>query len=100
MYTCYCCYPKLMNLQPTVGDVLLNSFLPNRSARLDFPTPELPRRTILTLTVRTGLLKVSLWSWAPPGTLGSFSPIKGSLSSKRVREYRWTGPDPVVSISC
>lgn len=84
-----------MNLQPIVGDVLLNSFFTNRSARLDFPTPELPRRTIFTLRVCTGLFSVSLWSWALPGTLGSFSPIKSTLYSKRVGKRRWTQVDPV-----
>lgn len=77
------CYPKPQNLQPTVGDVLLNSFLPNRSARLDFPTPELPSSTILTLRVCTGLLKVSMWSWALSCARWSVSSIKGSCKSKK-----------------
>lgn len=99
-----------MNSQPTVGDVFLNSSLTNRSARLDFPTPELPSRTILTLKVRTGLLKVFLWSWAPPGTCWWSSPIYSSLNSKRVRvtdgldrkkSWSWRSWSPeVVNLSC
>lgn len=65
-----------MNLQPTVGTVLLNSLLTNRSARLDFPTPEPPRRTILTLRVRTGLPQVSLRPWVPTGSLCVINAIK------------------------
>lgn len=61
-----------LNLQPTVGTVLLNSLLTNRSARLDFPTPEPPSSTILTLRVRTGLPKVSLQSWVATGSLCVF----------------------------
>lgn len=62
-------------LQPTVGVVLLNSLLTNRSARLDFPTPEAPSSTILTLRVRTGLRQVSLRGWVPTGPLCVFISI-------------------------
>lgn len=59
-------------LQPTVGTTLLNSFLTNRSARQDFPTPEPPSSIILTLKVRTGLLQVSLRGWVASAELCVF----------------------------
>lgn len=68
-------------LQPTVGTVFLNSLFTNCSARLDFPTPEPPSSTILTLRVWTGLPHVSFRGWVPTGPLCVFISIKWKSDS-------------------
>lgn len=76
---------SLRDSQPTVGDVFLNRSEPNLRARLDFPTPELPSRTIFTLRVRTGLLTERLCCRAPSAALSWGSPIREAGDGSRSR---------------
>lgn len=69
-------HEQTLNSQPTVGVVeSLKSLLLKRSARLDFPTPELPSSTSFTLRV----FGIGLWSWAPFVSPGWLSSIKIQL---------------------